>query len=200
MPGCSGGLVVTNARVYYTTRAAAGASAPGIPHALRGARSMHDSGALRRGIADVYPAVIARSTCDEESSFLFFGAKAGSLPPSLFELRRTSRGACHRARVRATRWLAMTILYSLRLGCLKFESEICVGRARSISRFDACHRQASFPASGMARKVIVAGANVTASAVVGMPSIVGSSLLAGSSSGRPLSRMRSSSKFAASSV
>jgi hypothetical protein len=34
MPGCSGGLVVTNARVYYTTRAAAGASAPGIPHAL----------------------------------------------------------------------------------------------------------------------------------------------------------------------
>src|SRR5258708_21142327 len=34
MPGCSGGPVVTNARVYYTTRAAAGASAPGIPHAL----------------------------------------------------------------------------------------------------------------------------------------------------------------------
>jgi hypothetical protein len=34
MPGCSGGLVVTNARVYYTPRAAAGASAPGIPHAL----------------------------------------------------------------------------------------------------------------------------------------------------------------------
>ncbi|SHK19837.1 hypothetical protein SAMN05444159_2679 [Bradyrhizobium lablabi] len=36
MPGCSGGPVVTNARVYYTTRAAAGASAPGIPHALTG--------------------------------------------------------------------------------------------------------------------------------------------------------------------
>src|SRR5258708_36913920 len=34
MPGCSGGPVVTNARVYYTTRAAARASAPGIPHAL----------------------------------------------------------------------------------------------------------------------------------------------------------------------
>jgi hypothetical protein len=30
----SGGPVVTNARVYYTTRAAAGASAPGIPRAL----------------------------------------------------------------------------------------------------------------------------------------------------------------------
>src|SRR5258708_24105478 len=36
MPGCSGGPVVTNARAYYTTRAAAGASAPGIPHALKG--------------------------------------------------------------------------------------------------------------------------------------------------------------------
>ena len=36
MPGCSGGPVVTNARVYYTPRAAAGASAPGIPHALAG--------------------------------------------------------------------------------------------------------------------------------------------------------------------
>jgi hypothetical protein len=40
MPGCSGGPVVTNARVYYTTRAAAGASAPGIPHALMG-RKVH---------------------------------------------------------------------------------------------------------------------------------------------------------------
>src|SRR5260221_10076215 len=38
MPGCSGGPVVTNARVYYTTRAAAGASAPGIPHALMGGK------------------------------------------------------------------------------------------------------------------------------------------------------------------
>src|ERR1700674_5665496 len=36
MPGVSGVLVVTNARVYYTTRAAAGALAPGIPHALFG--------------------------------------------------------------------------------------------------------------------------------------------------------------------
>ena len=31
---------MTNARAYYTTRAAAGASAPGIPHALRG-RKIH---------------------------------------------------------------------------------------------------------------------------------------------------------------
>jgi hypothetical protein len=34
MPGDSGVTVVTNARVYYTPRAAAGASAPGIPCAL----------------------------------------------------------------------------------------------------------------------------------------------------------------------
>ena len=34
MPGVSGVTVVTNARVTYTTRAAAGASAPGIPRAL----------------------------------------------------------------------------------------------------------------------------------------------------------------------
>src|SRR5258708_22620685 len=39
MPGCSGGPVVTNARDYYTTRAAAGASAPGIPHALYWAKN-----------------------------------------------------------------------------------------------------------------------------------------------------------------
>ena len=34
MPGVSGVLVVTNARAIYTTRAAAGAPAPGIPCAL----------------------------------------------------------------------------------------------------------------------------------------------------------------------
>jgi hypothetical protein len=38
MPGVSGATVVTHARAYYTTRAAAGARASGIPHALRGGR------------------------------------------------------------------------------------------------------------------------------------------------------------------
>jgi hypothetical protein len=46
MPGCSGGPVVTNARVYYTTRAAAGASAPGIPHALKGRKFLAQLGRL----------------------------------------------------------------------------------------------------------------------------------------------------------
>jgi len=50
----SGVLVVTNARAFYTPRAAAGALAPGIPHALCWAEdSRNDPGASRRGIADV---------------------------------------------------------------------------------------------------------------------------------------------------
>jgi len=45
---------VTNARAYYTTRAAAGALAPGIPHALFGRKILQTPGAMRRGIAKVY--------------------------------------------------------------------------------------------------------------------------------------------------
>src|SRR5260221_12245269 len=93
MPGCSGGPVVTNARVYYTTRAAAGASAPGIPHALKGRRFLHNSGALRRGKAKMYTTVIASEA--KQSSFGPAPQKAGLL----------RRGACYRARIRATRWL-----------------------------------------------------------------------------------------------
>jgi hypothetical protein len=48
MPGDPGVSVVTNARVFYTTRAAAGARAPGIPHALIGRKFQHNSGASRR--------------------------------------------------------------------------------------------------------------------------------------------------------
>jgi hypothetical protein len=42
--------VVTNARAFYTTRAAAGALAPGIPHALFGRKILQNPGAMRRGI------------------------------------------------------------------------------------------------------------------------------------------------------
>ena len=60
--------MVTNARVYYTTRAAAGASAPGIPHALALGRKVHAQlgrVALRdREVVSGY-AVIARSESDE---------------------------------------------------------------------------------------------------------------------------------------
>jgi hypothetical protein len=64
MPGVSGVTVVTNARIYYSTRAAAGASsARHSPRPLNfgGKDFMHNSGASRRGNADSYFGVIARS-------------------------------------------------------------------------------------------------------------------------------------------
>jgi hypothetical protein len=76
MPGCSGGPVVTNARVYYTPRAAAGASAPGIPHALMGGQFLHNSGASRRENANLYLAVTAKEHLRRSNpAFLFAGPK-----------------------------------------------------------------------------------------------------------------------------
>src|SRR4030081_1945033 len=60
---------------------------------------MHNSGASRRGIANACLDVMARSEATKQSTLLFCGANHGLL-----------RGACHRARIRATRWLAMTVL------------------------------------------------------------------------------------------
>jgi hypothetical protein len=54
MPGVFGVSVVTNARAFYPTRAAAGARAPGIPRALSGERFVHYPGGSRRGNADVW--------------------------------------------------------------------------------------------------------------------------------------------------
>ena len=64
MPGVSGVTVVTNARAFYTTRAAAGAS--GARHSLRplfseGANFLQNSGASRRENAESYSNVIARA-------------------------------------------------------------------------------------------------------------------------------------------
>ena len=76
----SGVTVVTNARVYYTPRAAAGA--PGARHSLRplilGESCTHNSGALRRENVDLCPT---------------------SLPAT--NAKRLRKGACHRARIRA---------------------------------------------------------------------------------------------------
>jgi hypothetical protein len=55
-PACSGEPVVTNSRVFYLAREAAGASASGLPCALmifEGARMMHHSGESCRGNAGV---------------------------------------------------------------------------------------------------------------------------------------------------
>jgi hypothetical protein len=60
MPGDPGATVVTNARAFYTTRAAAGAS--GTRHSprppFRGEGYRHNSGAWRRGNAKLQLAVI----------------------------------------------------------------------------------------------------------------------------------------------
>jgi len=54
--------VVTNARAIYTTRAAAGALAPGIPHALFGRQVLQNSGVSRRENAESYLSQRDRAT------------------------------------------------------------------------------------------------------------------------------------------
>jgi hypothetical protein len=59
MPGFSGGPVVTNARAFYTTRAAAGAlGTRHSPRPLLGETTTHNSGAPRREIADSYLSLV----------------------------------------------------------------------------------------------------------------------------------------------
>jgi hypothetical protein len=50
--GCSGVSVVTNACAFYFAHAAAGAWAPGIPHALLGGKPCNGPDALRRGVVN----------------------------------------------------------------------------------------------------------------------------------------------------
>jgi hypothetical protein len=75
MPGCSGGPVVTNSCAFYTSHARLRVHwAPGIPHALLGRIwFLHDSGASRRGNANTYLAVIARSEATKQSMLSFCG-------------------------------------------------------------------------------------------------------------------------------
>jgi hypothetical protein len=55
MPGDSGATVVTNSRVFYTTREAAGAlGARHSPRPPLGEEFTHNSGASRREIADAH--------------------------------------------------------------------------------------------------------------------------------------------------
>jgi hypothetical protein len=66
MPGDSGATVVTNSRVFYTTREAAGAL--GARHSPRpqGEGFTHNSGASRRGNAEAYLELVRRR-CEEQS-------------------------------------------------------------------------------------------------------------------------------------
>jgi hypothetical protein len=102
MPGVPGVTVVTMLVCsFYFACEAAGASC--ARHSLRpliGGQGnfWQTSGISGREIAKLYPAVIARSASDE------------AIQLSFLPLNGLLRGACHRARSRATRWLAMTDL------------------------------------------------------------------------------------------
>ncbi len=76
---------------------------------------MHRSGASRRGNAEPYPD--NRRHCEQRK-------RRSNPSPICSASYGLLRGACHRARIRATRWLAMTSQHPLRLGCLKMESGV----------------------------------------------------------------------------
>jgi hypothetical protein len=60
MPGDPGATVVTNARAYYHYTRGYGCNGhPAFPTPFVGRKVQHNSGASRRGIAEVYLAVIA---------------------------------------------------------------------------------------------------------------------------------------------
>ena len=78
------------------------------------------------------------------------GAKRRSNPSFFTRRDGLLRGACHRARIRATRWLAMTVQHLNCLCCLKLDCRHCEERSdeaihSSFTRRDgllrgACHR------------------------------------------------------------
>src|SRR5260370_11066435 len=99
MPGETGVTVVTNSCVCFFTHEAAGASC--ARHSLRplNFRRRNVLGKRRAGRAARSRTYVSRH-CEERSDeaiHSFFAWLHGLL-----------RGACHRARIRATRWLAMT--------------------------------------------------------------------------------------------
>jgi hypothetical protein len=108
MSGDSGVLVVTTLACFtYFARKATGASRARYsprPH-FRGSRTKEQTSREKPAarMRSCVPASLRGAKATKQSSFLPCCAKAGLL-----------RGACHRARIRATRWLAMTVL-----GCLK---------------------------------------------------------------------------------
>jgi hypothetical protein len=152
MPGVSGVAAVTNARVYYTTRAAAGA--PGARHSPRPLNER--AGRLRAKLGPIAPrdreAVAGAMTLFESLICTPYAIAVRWAKPHFrpvptcrsklkwwarlrfahdaFLVRHCEeqsdeathsfllwcygllRGACHRARIRATRWLAMTAPYN----------------------------------------------------------------------------------------
>jgi hypothetical protein len=123
MPGDPGATVVTNACAFYHCARGCGCNGhPAFPTPSLGGSTTNNSGAIRRGNVKLYLAVFARSTrisasrCPSTGSATKQSTLASLLPHGLL------RGACHRARIRATGWLAMTI--SKRLARWLFENRI----------------------------------------------------------------------------
>jgi hypothetical protein len=122
MPGDSGVLVVTRVR-STTTIAHETAGALGIRHSprpLRGERFINGSGAWRGEVANVRLELGQRHCERSNPGSVIPGWSAGPDPKSRdsgFDASHRPgmtesglvRGACHRARIRATRWLAMTV-------------------------------------------------------------------------------------------
>src|SRR5436853_4282538 len=109
MPGCSGEPVVTTSCAFYFLHARLRVHrAPGIPCALSlgpnescttpGAFAPRDRG----GVCDIAPSLPATNAMR-----LRTGAKATKQSTVSSVRDGLLRGACHRARIRATRWLAM---------------------------------------------------------------------------------------------
>ena len=100
----SGVTVVTNACAFYhCTRGCGRAERPAFPAPSKGRaeRAGQASRETSGEIADAYLDVIARSASDE------------AIHICLLLLHGLLRGACHRARIRATRWLAMTVVVAV---------------------------------------------------------------------------------------
>jgi hypothetical protein len=133
-PGETGEPVVTTLVCFFIfAREAAGALATRLslrPLFSRAKIPCIHSDAPRREIADARPVIASdkRGAFDKgalatTASVEAQRAKAEAIHLSSRGENGLRRGACHRAHVRATRWLAMTML-----GCLKFESEGVVAR------------------------------------------------------------------------
>src|SRR5467141_1250211 len=109
MPGDSGVLVVTRVRSTNTkcTRGRGCHGHPAFPTPSLGGRFINGSGALRGEVVKLCLDVIASAA---KQSILSLRGKMDCFASLAMTARLDGllRGACHRARIRATRWLAMT--------------------------------------------------------------------------------------------
>jgi hypothetical protein len=108
MPGESGVTVVTMlvCFVFYRIRGCGRSERPAFP-APSDFRGREFKAKLGRN------ARRDREAAFENAATSLRGAKRRSNPKSFYPRDGLLRGACHRARIRATRWLAMTLLLAV---------------------------------------------------------------------------------------